>query len=48
MNFIKKSKDVNIGEMTVKDVKLKKSVLTRSGPVYSDMAVFKLEGSEHE
>jgi 2'-5' RNA ligase len=47
INFIKKSRDVNIGEMIVKDVKLKKSILTGSGPVYSDLAVFKLEG-KHE
>lgn len=48
VGFIKKFKDVKMGEMIVKDVKLKKSVLTRSGPVYSDLVVFKLEGSAHE
>lgn len=47
-NFINKSKNVKIGEMTVKDVKLKSSVLTGSGPVYSDLAVFKLREDEHE
>ncbi|UCG95750.1 MAG: RNA 2',3'-cyclic phosphodiesterase [archaeon] len=48
LNFINKSKDVKIGEMVVKDVKLKSSVLGRSGPVYSDLFVFKLGGKEHE
>lgn len=35
-------KGVKLGEMDVKEVKLKKSVLTGSGPVYSDVKVFTL------
>ncbi|NIO21490.1 MAG: RNA 2',3'-cyclic phosphodiesterase [Candidatus Aenigmarchaeota archaeon] len=45
LDFINKHKDVKIGEMAVKDVKLKSSVLTRNGPVYTDLAVFKLGGN---
>ncbi len=44
MNFMDKSKDIKIGEMDVKHVKLKSSVLTRDGPVYSDLAIFELKG----
>lgn len=33
-------KDVNIGEMLVKEIKLKNSVLTEKGPIYSDLKVF--------
>lgn len=41
---LKEQKDVKIGETNVKDVRLKQSVLTRSGPVYKDVNVFPLEG----
>ncbi|NIO22441.1 MAG: RNA 2',3'-cyclic phosphodiesterase [Candidatus Aenigmarchaeota archaeon] len=44
LNFMDKSKDIKIGEMDVKHVKLKSSVLTRDGPVYSDLAIFELKG----
>jgi len=47
-NFINKLKGVNIGEMYVKNVKLKKSVLTQKGPVYSDLVVFKLRETINE
>lgn len=33
---------VKVGEMDVKSVKLKQSMLTRNGPVYSDLSVFEL------
>lgn len=39
---IERLKDVNIGEMYVKEIKLKKSVLSKRGPNYSDLKVFKL------
>lgn len=42
LKFIEGSKNVNIGEMDVKEVKLKSSQLTGKGPVYSDMCVFRL------
>ncbi len=42
LNFIEKMKDADIGEMYVKEVKLKSSTLTKNGPVYEDLAVFKL------
>ncbi len=47
-NFINKLKDVNVGEMYVKNVKLKKSVLMKKGPIYSDLVVFKLGGNINE
>jgi 2'-5' RNA ligase len=34
----------DFGWMDVKDFRLKKSTLTSSGPVYSDLAIYKLEG----
>ncbi len=40
---IEKLSDVKIGEMDVKEIKLKSSVLTEKGPVYSDVKVFGLE-----
>ena len=42
MNFINTFRNVNIGEMYVKSVKLKESILTSRGPVYSDLALFRL------
>lgn len=39
---IKRMKNVKVGEMTVKNVKLKKSVLDKTGPEYSDVKVCKL------
>ncbi len=42
LNFINTFRNVNIGEMYVKSVKLKKSTLTSKGPIYSDLAEFRL------
>ena len=42
LQTIEELKHVKIGEMEVKEVKLKKSLLTPEGPVYSDVAVFSL------
>ncbi len=43
LKFLAKHKDIDIGEMTVKEVKLKKSTLAGSkGAVYEDLYVFKL------
>ena len=36
-------RDVKIGEVRVKEIKLKKSVLTPEGPVYSDVKTFHLK-----
>ena len=36
-------RDVKVGEVRVKEIKLKKSVLTPQGPVYSDVKVFQLK-----
>jgi 2'-5' RNA ligase len=36
-NLINKNKDLEIGTFTVQEVKLKKSQLTPSGPIYSDL-----------
>lgn len=40
--FVEKHKEMEMGRMTVKDLRLKKSTLTRSGPVYEDIEVFRL------
>ena len=37
-------RDVKVGEMSVKEVKLKQSTLTKTGPVYRDVKVFTLPG----
>lgn len=37
-------KDVNLGEACVKEIKLKESVLTPQGPIYSDLRAFPLKG----
>lgn len=42
LEFLNESKNVNVGEMDVNVVKLKKSELTKRGPIYSDLAVFRL------
>ncbi|MEE9322947.1 MAG: RNA 2',3'-cyclic phosphodiesterase [Candidatus Aenigmarchaeota archaeon] len=42
LKFLNESKNVNVGEMVVNNVKLKSSMLTKKGPIYSDLAVFKL------
>ena len=39
---IVEAKDTKFGECSVKEIKLKKSVLTKSGPIYSDVKVFEL------
>ena len=38
-------KDVKLGEMDVKQVKLKMSQLTKEGPVYTDYAIFYLKSN---
>jgi 2'-5' RNA ligase len=43
MEKIRELSHVKLGEMNVKSVKLKQSVLTRSGPVYSDVKVIELQ-----
>jgi len=40
--LIGQCKDVKIGEMDVKEIKLKSSVLTAKGPVYDDISTFAL------
>lgn len=42
LETIEKLKDVKIGEMVVKEIKLKQSELTREGPVYTDIETFDL------
>ena len=39
---IEKFEDVEIGEMKVERISLKKSTLTPSGPIYEDIRVFEL------
>jgi len=43
LNEIMRLKDVKIGEFIVKEIKLKKSTLTSSGPVYEDVKAFPLK-----
>jgi 2'-5' RNA ligase len=42
LSFIEQNKHVKLGEMDVKLVKLKQSVLSREGPQYTDLKVFEL------
>lgn len=42
--FVNKNKNINIGSMKVGSIKLKKSTLTRNGPVYEDAKAFELIG----
>ena len=41
--FLTKNSNIEIGSMTVKEVFLKKSVLTPNGPVYENLSFFKLK-----
>lgn len=41
-NFISKYKNIEIGRFEVKEFKLKKSILTPSGAIYSDLHIFGL------
>ena len=42
IDLLKKNEDKEFGRMIVDKVKLKKSILTEKGPVYEDLAIFKL------
>ncbi len=42
INFIERHKYVKIGEMLVKTIKLKRSIITSKGSVYEDLAAFRL------
>ncbi len=42
-NFIEANKNVDIGTMIVREIKLKCSVVTKTGPVYEDVEIFSLE-----
>jgi len=46
LDFINRNTNMNIGEMFVKNVKIKKSVLTATGPVYSDLYSFMMGSGE--
>ena len=46
MDMLESMKDVFIGEITVNEVKLKKSVLLPTRPVYTDMFTWKLQSSD--
>lgn len=41
-SVIEKFSDIEIGDMTVNNIVLKKSTLTPSGPIYEDLKVFEL------
>ncbi len=45
LEWLNENESVNIGEMAVKEFKLKKSTLTPEGPVYEDVHTWKLGGS---
>lgn len=42
--LVEKNRDMEIGRMAVSEIKLKKSTVMRSGPVYEDVEAFKLGG----
>ena len=39
---IEEFKDIEIGEMEVDSIRLKKSTLTPQGPIYEDLTIFEL------
>jgi 2'-5' RNA ligase len=43
LDYIEANEALNIGRMTIKEIKLKKSVLTPVGPVYSNIKTFELK-----
>lgn len=46
MDFVKRHKNAEIGQMIVNKIRLKKSTLTPHGPVYDDLAIFELSLSD--
>jgi len=42
LHEIERLKDVKLGEFDVKKIKLKQSVLTKNGPIYTDLKCFRL------
>lgn len=40
-NFIEANKNIDIGTMVVREIKLKSSVVTKKGPLYGDVEIFK-------
>jgi len=42
LNKIEELKNVKVGELDVKEIKLKSSVLTKKGPIYSDVRAFEI------
>jgi len=42
LDFISNNRNINIGSMTINEIKLKKSTLTRNGPIYEAIEVFDL------
>lgn len=42
VGFINRHRNIEIGTMLVKDMKLKKSTITGKGPVYEDIEIFRL------
>lgn len=44
VEFLGRHKNSEIGTMTVREIKLKKSTVTSKGPIYGDVAVFGLGG----
>ncbi len=42
-DFIEKHREDSFGELPIEEIKLKKSVLTRQGPIYSDILTVKLK-----
>lgn len=43
IDYIESNENLYIGKMNVNEIKLKKSVLTPKGPIYSNLMVFELE-----
>ena len=44
VDIINEFKDIEFGKIKVDRIILKKSVLTPTGPIYSDIEIIKLEG----
>ncbi len=45
-DVIRKYSDANFGKFMVEAIKIKKSTLTREGPIYEDLHILRLEGAD--
>ena len=46
MGFVERHRNDEIGRMAIKEIKLKKSTVTKSGPIYEDVKTFRLRSDD--